>query len=353
MAAHGNGPMALVQQGAPVPDLTPIDLSFIEDDSSFDSFEEEAEFSSPTLFELDDHLRLDLREDDESDAREYTLEAELDMSQEGSSEAKAEILEQSAEPDPAPSNSPQTGEVEFQPDVQAVTLSAPLFKSVFDDESPSPQPDEDAAVTDPWVDPLPAWDFSQNEWPVMVGPPKRRQIGMLSAFLGVLVLLAAGGFYFFILQPTLREQRAAAPVEPKGAERAAVVVPPIVPEAKPAEHAPAQSASPAPAETPAVVDSKPIALPDIGNNSGNFSLQAAAFPTQTGADEFSDKLRKAGLPSYIVSADLGRRGRWFRVRVGRFNSQNDAQKFAAEALLRAKTAGMSLELIGCQYDQPR
>src|SRR6185503_16702002 len=47
MAAHGNGPMALVQQGAPVPDLTPIDLSFIEDDSSFDSFEEEAEFSSP------------------------------------------------------------------------------------------------------------------------------------------------------------------------------------------------------------------------------------------------------------------------------------------------------------------
>jgi cell division protein FtsN len=52
-----------------------------------------------------------------------------------------------------------------------------------------------------------------------------------------------------------------------------------------------------------------------------------------------------------VSADLPRRGKWFRVRVGRFNSADDAQKFAAEAQNRAKAAGLSLQLIGCQFDK--
>jgi cell division protein FtsN len=58
------------------------------------------------------------------------------------------------------------------------------------------------------------------------------------------------------------------------------------------------------------------------------------------------------VPSYVVSADLARRGRWFRVRVGRFNTAEDAQKFAKEAQLRAKAAGMSLQLIVSQYEQP-
>jgi DedD protein len=172
-----------------------------------------------------------------------------------------------------------------------------------------------------------------------------------------MVLLAATGFYFFILQPTLREPRTSVPVaskgaEGKGAERPAASAQPSASEAKPAEPAPRPVAPSPSSETPATVDPKPIQVPGDANTHGKFSLQAAAFPNQAGAEEFAEKLKRAGMPSYTVSADLGRRGRWFRVRIGRFNSADDAQKFAGEAQVRAKAVGLSLQLIACQYDQP-
>jgi cell division septation protein DedD len=356
-AGHQNGPMALVQQAAPVMDLPPIDSSeFIEDGSIVDSFEAETEFSSQTLFESDYDLEPDLPEVERSDLRVHNVEAELDMSEDGSSQAQAGLSNHSLETEPVYTHSPQAGEGDvLQSPEQAVTFTEPVFEGLLDDHIDSPQPTEGAAVTDPWQDPLPPWDYSQNEWPVLMGPPKPKQFGVLRTSLVVLVLLAAGGFYFFILQPTLREQRTSAPVDSKAAERAAAVAQPV-PEAKPAEPSPSPVASSpsseTPASAPAIVESKPSQLPEDGNTHGKFALQAAAFPNQAGADEFAEKLKKAGVPSYIVSADLGRRGRWFRVRVGRFNTADDAQKFAAEAQLRAKVAGMSLQLIGCQYDQP-
>ena len=353
-APPNNGAMALVQQGAPVLDLPPIDSSeFIEDGSSVDSFEEETESLSPALFELDDDLRSDLGEGEESNARERTLEAELaDMSEDGSSQARAGISNHSVEAERAHTDSPQAGEGEFHSPEQTTTFTEPVSEVLLDHRTDWPQSTEQAPVTDPWEDPLPSWDYSQSEWPVLMGPPSRKQFGVLRASLVVLVLLAAGGFYFFILQPTLKQQRTSVPVDSKGAERAAAAAQPNVSEAKAAEPGPGPVASSPSSETPATIDPKPIQGPAEGNTQGKFSLQAAAFPTQAGADEFAEKLRHAGVPSYIVSADLGRRGRWFRVRVGRFNSADDAQKFAAEAQLRAKAAGMSVQLIGCQYDQP-
>lgn len=353
-APQNHGPMALVQQGAPVLDLPPIDSSqFIEDTSSVDSFEQQAEFSSPTLFELNDDLKSDLREGEQPEAREHTVEAELaDMSEDGSTHARAGVSNHSVETEPLYTDSPQAGEGEFHSPERAATFTEPVSEALFVDHTGWPQPTEQAAVTDPWEDPLPAWDYSQNEWPVLVGPPRRNKFGVLRASLVALVLLAAGGFYFFILQPAAREQRTGVPVDSKGAERAAPAAQPSVAEAKSAEPGPRPVASSPSSETPAIVGSKPIQVPEGGNAHGKFSLQAAAFPTKAGADEFAEKLRQAGVPSYIVSADLGRRGTWFRVRVGRFNSADDAQKFAAEAQLRAKAAGMSLQLIGCQYDQP-
>lgn len=356
-AAQNNGAIALVHQGAPVLDLPPIDSSeFMEGDSSVHSFEKEAEFLTPTLFELDDDLRSGPREVEESDAREHTVEAELaDMSEDGSSQAQAGISNHSVETEPAHTDSPQAGEGEFHSPEQTTIFTEPVSEDLLDHHTDRPDLTEQPAATDPWENPLPSWDYSQNEWPVLMGPPRGKQFGIWRASLVVLVFLAAGGFYFFILQPTLKEQRTSLPVETKGTERkgtepAAAAVHPNVSEAKAAAPGPSPVTSAPPAETPATVDPKPIQVPEDGNTHGKFSLQAAAFPTQAGADEFAEKLRHAGVPSYIVSADLGRRGRWFRVRVGRFNSADDAQKFAAEAQLRAKAAGMSLQLIGCQYD---
>jgi cell division septation protein DedD len=88
------------------------------------------------------------------------------------------------------------------------------------------------------------------------------------------------------------------------------------------------------------------------NVDGKFALQAAAFSTQSEAEALAHNLKEAGVPSYVVSANLARRGKWFRVRVGRFNTAEDAQKFAGQAQLRARSAGMSLQLMVVPYEQP-
>jgi len=204
-------------------------------------------------------------------------------------------------------------------------------------------------ANDPWEEPLPAWDYSQNEWPVLVGP-HRRSYKSLKATLVIGVLLGlAVAVYILIHQPAAKQQWAITPAEPSTVERVAAATEPRVATAKPVE---SESQNKAPADAPPSPEAKSAPATEDANAHGKFSLQAAAFPTQAGADEFADKLRTAGVPSYIVKSNLGKRGTWSRVRVGRFNTAEDAQKFAAEAQLRGKTVGMSLQLMVCQYEQP-
>jgi cell division septation protein DedD len=228
------------------------------------------------------------------------------------------------------------------------------------DESPDESEDTQAmsagAVADPWEEPLPAWDYSRNEWPVLMGPPRGRSFAKFKIPFALLMIFAFGaGFYYFIYPQISRDQPPPTDSVPLG----------LAPEPrdstpKPADSTAQSQAPSTPSEAPANVEAQPsqqaardaAAASEIGNTKGRFALQAAAFPTQAGADEFAEKLKAAGVPSYVVSADLARRGRWFRVRVGRFNTAEDAQRFAAEAQLRAKAAGMSLQLIVSQYEQP-
>lgn len=88
------------------------------------------------------------------------------------------------------------------------------------------------------------------------------------------------------------------------------------------------------------------------NFEGRYSLQAAAFPNEAGANEFCERLKRAGVPAYVVSADIAGRGRWFRVRVGRFESAQDADRFASESRRRARAARLNLQLIVSGYDKP-
>ena len=63
-------------------------------------------------------------------------------------------------------------------------------------------------------------------------------------------------------------------------------------------------------------------------------------------------MKRAGVPAYTVAAEIAGRGKWFRVRVGRFETANDAEKFASEARLRARASGLNLQLIVCSYETP-
>ncbi|HEX5732292.1 MAG TPA: SPOR domain-containing protein, partial [Blastocatellia bacterium] len=113
-----------------------------------------------------------------------------------------------------------------------------------------------------------------------------------------------------------------------------------------------QNVSPEPsAETAPAVEQKPTASTEFGGV-GSLTLQSAAFPDEAGASEFSTRLIRAGIPAYIVPADLPRKGRWFRVRVGRFSNADDAKKYAVQSRMRAKAAGLDVDFIVVEYGKP-
>jgi cell division septation protein DedD len=164
----------------------------------------------------------------------------------------------------------------------------------------------------------------------------------------VAMFASVAGFYFLIYRSSdSLERRAidASAVEPRAASVGSAVTATLAPAVQ-AQSENAAAAQPKPAE-----GARDAAATD-NSVQGQFSLQAASFPTQEGADEFAERLKRAGVPSYVVPAELLRRGRWFRVRVGRFNSAEDAQRFAGEAQQRARAAGIAVQLIVCQYGQP-
>jgi cell division septation protein DedD len=360
-AVQSGGSIALIQQlEAPAMDHLPAGPSlFIEDDSSLvESFDQSVQ--SPMSFELyDDEFNSDLREDEDPYAREHPLEARLPDAQEDRSPQLQAATPISGFETTLPDTEHTEAEAEeLHTPAQSGALNessaGPLtsLASLFDDPSKEQHVTSETPATDPWEDPLPAWDYSQNEWPVLVGP-KRRSGRSLKVTLAVVVLLVcAVALYVLIHQLAAKQQRTSTPASASARERAPGAAESHAATAKPADLASQSRTASSAAEAPASPVVKAATATEDANAHGRFSLQAAAFPTRAGADEFADKLRNAGVPSYIVNTDLGRRGTWFRVRVGRFNTAEDAQKFAVEAQRRGKTVGRSLQLIVCQYEQP-
>lgn len=83
-----------------------------------------------------------------------------------------------------------------------------------------------------------------------------------------------------------------------------------------------------------------------------FSLQAASFPREAAAQQFSERLVRAGVPAYIIAADIPRRGRWYRVRAGKFATQEEAHRHSVEWQQRARAAGVAIQLVTCAFEQP-
>jgi cell division septation protein DedD len=80
-----------------------------------------------------------------------------------------------------------------------------------------------------------------------------------------------------------------------------------------------------------------------------YALQAASFPNEGGAKAYSDKLVRAGVPAYVIAADIPRRGRWYRVRAGKFAAPDEARKYATEWQQRARAAGINIQLVTVDY----
>lgn len=208
-------------------------------------------------------------------------------------------------------------------------------------------------AVDPWDDPLPAWEHSRNEYPLYLSSPDRKRSLNLKFLVVPAILLGCMVAAYFLFRPgdgSPQNQQAVAGSGQGKLESPSPVAPPQASETtKPASGDAQQLAQASPASTtPESVEKKSDSIAGATANGSaetqwSHCLQALASPSADEADQFAKRLIGAGIPAYVISADIANRGRWFRVRIGGFNSAQEAQKFATEVRVRAKAAGVTLK----------
>ena len=84
---------------------------------------------------------------------------------------------------------------------------------------------------------------------------------------------------------------------------------------------------------PAVAEAKPEAAAKPEARSARFTLQLSSFQDKAEADAFVARLSRAGHPAHVIEANVEDKGLWYRVRLGRYTSYDDA--IAAKASFEA------------------
>ncbi len=71
----------------------------------------------------------------------------------------------------------------------------------------------------------------------------------------------------------------------------------------------------------------PVTLTPPPNDLGEYTVQIGASQERTEAARLEGRARSAGLKPYVVEANLGSKGTWYRVRVGAFHDKEAANRF--------------------------
>ena len=71
---------------------------------------------------------------------------------------------------------------------------------------------------------------------------------------------------------------------------------------------------------------------------GNFSVQVGASRDRGDAARLEARARGAGLKPYVMEANLGAKGTWYRVRVGAFRDKEAANRFRLDVERELRTA---------------
>jgi hypothetical protein len=192
----------------------------------------------------------------------------------------------------------------------------------------------------PQVGPSPAEYAAAANHAAWVAPEVERPKGSSGARLGLLALAAlvvVGVSAFLVLRFLLRD---AAPAQPPAAK--------TQPAPQPAAPGPTSEkpvAPPVKAETPAPAATAPTPAPA---GAGGFTIQVRSSPSEADARAVADGLRAAGFDAYVLRADLGPRGTWYRVRVGRFDSRDEAR----QTIGKLRASGRASDAILQAYEAP-
>jgi len=57
-------------------------------------------------------------------------------------------------------------------------------------------------------------------------------------------------------------------------------------------------------------------------------VQIASFPDKRFAKEMESTLKSRTYPAYVQKADIPGKGTWYRVRVGKFSTKEEARQYA-------------------------
>ena len=242
----------------------------------------------------------------------------------------------------------------------------------------SQQPVQDQWQSDQWG--------NAGEWPMMVSAEPKKSRGKILLLLVVLLIVVGGGAAAYLKRDAIKNMlgmgRSQNPTPPRTGQQDPGRPATSGGESSGATGSSAQTSSnvrttvnsnasqPQPSQTQAGSGS-PQGTPGATQGSANasattptqggvtplpgqklYALQVASFPNESGAKQYSEKLVRAGVPVYVVSADIPRRGRWYRVRAGKFATPDEARKYAADWQQRARAAGISIQLVTCDYTQP-
>ena len=194
----------------------------------------------------------------------------------------------------------------------------------------------------------------EHQWTLVVGEEKREIWPIIRASLVVILILAFGaaGYLYFVrwksrpananTQKTPEQLKALAAKSNENAK-------PQTETTQPPSSTVATNQPPATVEKP-VVEQGPKDEPAPGVKL--VTLQAASFPNEAAATAYTEKLIKAGVPAYVIGVDLPHKGRWYRVRAGKFERTEEARSSIAQWQKRAGSAGLSIQWIVLDYEKP-
>jgi cell division septation protein DedD len=75
----------------------------------------------------------------------------------------------------------------------------------------------------------------------------------------------------------------------------------------------------------------------ISPSGGGYTVQVSSCKHRSDADTLAGQLRSKGYPVFVVPADIPGKGRWYRVRVGTFNTRQQAREFGENLKQKERT----------------
>lgn len=113
----------------------------------------------------------------------------------------------------------------------------------------------------------------------------------------------------------LEEPRTAPTLKAAPREEAVVAVPQDIPPA------------PMPPPPPSSLPVKPEPIIKTATTSARYSVQVGSYPNPDEAHTLVNYWKQKGYDAYLVSADIPDRGRWYRVRIGGFETKETAESY--------------------------